>query len=124
MPYAPGAAGTLWRDHRRVFDKEMTREAVCKFWPTEVSAVDEMLRRLLATPAEYAEHARHMAGQTIMSIAYGMDVRPHDDPYIAIGETANDVVAQATVPGSYLVDTLPFRACEQHAVQSVVLTAR
>jgi hypothetical protein len=108
MPYNP-ANGILWRDHRRVFDKETTKEAVRRFWPVETTAVHEMLRRLLQSPQDYPEHVRHMAGQTIMQVAYGIDVLPKDDPYIEIGEIANDIVAQTTVPGSYLVDTLPFR---------------
>jgi cytochrome P450 len=108
MPYSQ-EDGALWRDHRRVFDKETTKEAVKRFWPEETAAIHEMLRRLLESPDDYAEHARHMAGQTIMAIAYGADVQPKDDPFLRIGEVANDIVAKTTVPGSYLVDTFPLR---------------
>jgi hypothetical protein len=87
MPYSH-ENGTLWRDHQCVFDKEKTEEAVKRFWDVEATAVHEMLRRLLAEPATYAEHTRHMACQTIMAIAHGMDVLPKGDPYICIGEVA------------------------------------
>ncbi|KZV98145.1 cytochrome P450 [Exidia glandulosa HHB12029] len=107
MPYSPQNP-TLWRDHRRVFDRQMSPDGVKRFRPQETLAVHEMLRRLLAAPQDYADHARHMAGQTILSIAYGLDVKPTDDPYIKIGEIANDIVAATTVPGSWLVDALSF----------------
>lgn len=109
MPYSTTNA-TLWRDHRRVFDRQMSPDGVRRFRPQEAAAVHEMLRRLLADPRAFADHARHMAGQTILSIAYGLDVLPSGDPYIRIGEIANDIVAATTVPGTWLVDTLSFRA--------------
>lgn len=89
-----------------------------RFRPQEALAVNGMLRRLLESPTNFSEHVRHMAGQSIMSIAYGIDVLEKDDPYIRIGETANDIVAATTVPGSYMVDTLPLRKspCTLHQV--------
>ena len=107
MPYSTKYP-TLWRDHRRVFDRQTTAEAAKRFRPQEVLAVNGMLRRLLESPENFSEHVRHMAGKSIMSIAYGIDVLEKDDPYIRIGEAANDIVAATTVPGSYLVDALPF----------------
>lgn len=107
MPYAIDYPN-LWRDHRRVFDRQTNPEAAKRFRPQHVLAVNEMLRRILDCPPHYAEHVRHMAGRSIMSIAYGIDVLDKDDPYIRIGEIANDIVALTTTPGSYLVDTLSF----------------
>ncbi|EJD55009.1 cytochrome P450 [Auricularia subglabra TFB-10046 SS5] len=107
MPYSPENP-TLWRDHRRVFDRQMSPEGVKRFHSQETVAVHEMLRRLAISPHDFADHARHMAGQTILSIAYGLDVLPRDDPNIRVGEIANDIVAATTVPGSWLVDTVGF----------------
>lgn len=45
-----------------------------------------------------------------MSIAYGIDILPEDDPYVVNAEKAIATVAQAAIPGRYLVDTFPFRA--------------
>lgn len=51
-----------------------------------------------------------MAGTSIISVAYGMKVKPHDDPYIAAAELANRSLVAALSPGSFYVDYLPFRA--------------
>jgi hypothetical protein len=54
-----------------------------------------------------------MAGAFILRISYGIEVEPHDDPYIDIAEKALFGINQAAIPGSYLVDALPFRCVFQ-----------
>jgi hypothetical protein len=51
-----------------------------------------------------------MAGQVIMGIAYGIDVAPHDDPYVSLAETALQAVESATTTG-WTFDMLPFCEC-------------
>lgn len=52
-----------------------------------------------------------MAGAEIMEISYGIDVEPHDDPYILTAEHAVECISATTNAGSYLVDALPIRKC-------------
>ena len=49
-----------------------------------------------------------MAGETIMSIAYGLDVQPNNDPYIEIAEQGVRPTETVAVPGAFLVDVIPF----------------
>lgn len=42
-----------------------------------------------------------------MSIAYGITVQEHEDPYFAIAEEAVNGLNEATVPGAFLVDFIP-----------------
>lgn len=44
-----------------------------------------------------------MAGEIIMSVAYGIDVLPVNDPYVALAEEAIKLTSSATVPGRFLV---------------------
>jgi len=48
-----------------------------------------------------------MAGEVIMSIAYGIDVKPKDDPFIMAAEEGVHPVVAAGVPGAFLVDSIP-----------------
>jgi len=48
-----------------------------------------------------------MAGETIMSVAYGLEVQPNDDPYIKTAEQGVRPLMVAAVPGAFLVDALP-----------------
>jgi len=49
-----------------------------------------------------------MAGETIISIAYGLPIQPKDDIYIKMAEQGVHPLAAAGVPGAYLVDMLPW----------------
>lgn len=42
-----------------------------------------------------------------MSIAYGIDIQPEDDPYVKASEQGVHPLAAAAVPGAFLVDMLP-----------------
>ena len=42
-----------------------------------------------------------------MGIAYGIDVAPHDDPYVSLAETALHAVEAASTTG-WTFDMLPF----------------
>lgn len=48
-----------------------------------------------------------MAGETIMSIAYGIDIQQKDDPYVKAAQEGVHPLTAATVPGAFLVDMLP-----------------
>lgn len=49
-----------------------------------------------------------MAGETIMSIAYGITVQAKDDVYIGTAEQGARSLFLAAIPGTFLVDTIPF----------------
>jgi hypothetical protein len=44
-----------------------------------------------------------MAGEIIMSVAYGIDVKPKNDPYITLADAALHSLAHAAIPGRFLV---------------------
>ena len=48
-----------------------------------------------------------MSGQVIMGIAYGIDIAPHDDPYVSLAEKALQAVESASITG-WTFDMLPF----------------
>lgn len=49
-----------------------------------------------------------MTGRTILSVAYGIDAKEHDDYYISLAKQALDVVAKATEKGR-LINLIPAR---------------
>ena len=48
-----------------------------------------------------------MAGAVVLSIAYGIEVKGSDDPYITTAEHAMEAVNATMTPGAYLVDFIP-----------------
>jgi len=43
-----------------------------------------------------------------LTLAYGLEIQPRNDPYVAIAEEAIHQVAQAASPGAHLVEVLPW----------------
>lgn len=48
-----------------------------------------------------------MAGETILSIAYGLQIQGENDPYIKMARAGVQAFDNAAVPGAYLVDSFP-----------------
>ena len=42
-----------------------------------------------------------------MSMTYGLDIKSHDDPFLAAAERALATMEEAAIPGAFLVDTFP-----------------
>ncbi|KAJ7222152.1 cytochrome P450 [Mycena pura] len=99
--------GDEWRTHRRLFNGAFNAKAALKYRPHELIGTHVLLERLLQSPQDFLKHFRQMAGEIIMSVAYGIDVRPTDDPYVALAHKAMHTFSVAAVPGLYLVDTFP-----------------
>ncbi|KAJ7873152.1 cytochrome P450 [Mycena leptocephala] len=99
--------GEHWRAHRRLFHSVFHTEAARLFRPKELTASHELLRRVLHNPDGFMDHLRHMAGEIIMSAAYGIDVKPEGDPYVTLAEAAVHGLVTASVPGRFLVDSIP-----------------
>ncbi|KIJ94934.1 hypothetical protein K443DRAFT_11723 [Laccaria amethystina LaAM-08-1] len=103
MPY-----GIMWRRHRRAFHEHFHANTVHRYLPIQVKETQAFLRRLLKTPQNFMHHIRHIFGSTIMSITYGLPVLESDDPYITLAEEVLQGASEAGIPGTFLVDLLPF----------------
>ncbi|KXN81861.1 O-methylsterigmatocystin oxidoreductase [Leucoagaricus sp. SymC.cos] len=49
-----------------------------------------------------------MAGETIMSVVYGLPIKQKDDVYIQLAEVGINALQAASVPGASLVDLIPW----------------
>ena len=46
-------------------------------------------------------------GAIVLHIAYGYEVKEHDDPFVELADKATEQFSLATEPSAYLVDVLP-----------------
>lgn len=49
-----------------------------------------------------------MAGNVILTVAYGIDVQPENDPYLDISEKAIQAVASSGNANAFIVDFMPW----------------
>ncbi|KIJ43724.1 hypothetical protein M422DRAFT_169557, partial [Sphaerobolus stellatus SS14] len=97
--------GEWWRRHRRAMHNKF--HSGCGILILLINKSRDLLRRLHKTPEEFMKHIRHTVGAIIMEIAYGITVKPEDDPYIHTAEVAVKVGVEAAVPGRFMVDIIP-----------------
>ncbi|KAF8960408.1 cytochrome P450 [Flammula alnicola] len=100
--------GDRWRRSRRLMHHNFHPTASMRFQPHSLKATRNLLNRFLDIPDDVIGNLRHMAGETIISVAYGLDVKDQDDPYIKTAEAGVHPLLAAAVPGAFLVDMLPF----------------
>jgi len=105
------AYGDRWRKHRRLMHQSFHPTAAKEFHPHELKAAHNLLRRFLDHPEDVMGNLRHMAGETVISIAYGLEVKPTNDPYIDTAEAGVQPLVVAGVPGAFLVDAFPILKC-------------
>ena len=49
-----------------------------------------------------------MAGGISISLAYGLDVKGQEDPFVDLSERAVQSAVDAAIPGAFLVDLIPW----------------
>ncbi|KAF8905213.1 cytochrome P450 [Gymnopilus junonius] len=99
--------GPKWQKHRRLMHQHFHAGASRLFLPHTLKSCRNLLTRFLDIPDDVLGNLRQMAGETIMAIAYGIQVQEYNDPYIDIAEKAVHTLLAAGAPGKYLVDTFP-----------------
>ncbi|KAJ7719207.1 cytochrome P450 [Mycena olivaceomarginata] len=99
--------GDTWRAHRRLFNQGFTAHASLNYRPKQYKATTKLLCCILSEPDRFMDHFRQWAADIVMSIAYGIEILPSNDPYVKLAHEAVHTLSEAGVPGKYLVDSLP-----------------
>ncbi|KAG5351472.1 hypothetical protein C0989_006351 [Termitomyces sp. Mn162] len=93
--------------HRRILQQEFNYNAATHFHPYQLNAARGLLRNLLDSPDDLFDNLRHMAGETIMALTYGLKIKPKNDPWVAMAAQSVLPLFKAAVPGAFLVDSIP-----------------
>ncbi|KAJ7639327.1 cytochrome P450, partial [Roridomyces roridus] len=102
--------GEKWRHHRRTFTNYFRENTMHNYHPVLLKETRGLLKRFLDTPDNFHAIVRLAFAAEIMSITYGIPVNDFDNEYIEIADKATSAVAQAAVPGAFLVDLFPMLA--------------
>ncbi|KAI6001137.1 cytochrome P450 [Pisolithus marmoratus] len=87
-----------WRLHRRLFHQAFRAEASLSYRPIQMRKARELLLNLLEAPADFPAHFKTYSASVIMSIVYGYELAPRDDPIITIVERAVDLAIESIRP--------------------------
>jgi len=100
-----------WKIHRKNITKIASSNVSVSVFDRvqEVEAVHFLLN-VLHSPDNLFDHIRKEAGSVILKITYGYTTVSHGpDPFVDLATKTMVQFAEATVPGKWMVDVLPFR---------------
>ncbi|KAF8910211.1 cytochrome P450 [Gymnopilus junonius] len=103
MPY-----GERWKQRRRLFQQYFSNRNVASYRIKELKFVRKALCRLLDHPNDLFGIIRHSIGGVAISLAYGLKIRDSNDLFINLAERALQTALEATLPGAFLVDFIPW----------------
>ena len=123
MPYGP-----RWRVHRKLFNDFISSSTVKDHDVNQAKVVSNFLISLQRKPERFREHIHlcvvyplammtrltigatsRLTGSLALSIAYGIRADTLDNEFLRMYEEMLGAAREALVPGTFLVDVLPFR---------------
>ncbi|KIK45782.1 hypothetical protein CY34DRAFT_77296 [Suillus luteus UH-Slu-Lm8-n1] len=107
LPFLP--YGDLFRQQRKNLHRVIgSRAAMGVYNEIEEAETHQFLKRVLAKPDRLQGHVRHTVGAIVLRISHGYEVKENDDPFIDLANRVTANGSEATEPGAFLVDILPF----------------
>ncbi|KAG2368711.1 cytochrome P450 [Suillus spraguei] len=104
------AYGDEWRLCRRLFHQTFRPDSALKFRPMQIKRAHEMVVNLIDDPEHYHSHFATFSSSVGMSVAYGYQTGPRDDPLVRIIENAMAIGLEVlTQERAILLKIFPFR---------------
>lgn len=75
--------GSTWRLHRKLFRIALGKDVTPTYMPMQLQKVHQFLQNLLDSPQDYANHVTTLSSAIIMSVTYGYDIAPQNDPFVS-----------------------------------------
>ncbi|KAF2260004.1 O-methylsterigmatocystin oxidoreductase [Lojkania enalia] len=99
-----------WKIHRKNITKiATTNVSVSVFDRIQEVEAAHFLLNVLESPDDLFDHIRKEAGSVILKITYGYTTEARGrDPFVDLASKTMAQFAEATVPGKFMVDILPF----------------
>ncbi|KIJ48711.1 hypothetical protein M422DRAFT_162333, partial [Sphaerobolus stellatus SS14] len=94
--------------YRRQLSEWFGPKACETYRPAQLQCARTLLYNIFCDPKEYSTHFKHFAGSVIMQITYGIRPKSKEDPYLEVAERLVFAITEASAPGAFLVDVLPF----------------
>ncbi|KAG1825404.1 cytochrome P450 [Suillus variegatus] len=101
--------GDEWRLCRRLIHQTFRPDSAFKFRPMQIKQAREMIVNLIDDPHHYHSHFATFSSSVAMSVTYGYQTSPRDDPLVRIVENALAIgLAVVTPERAALLKAFPF----------------
>ncbi|KAG9095310.1 hypothetical protein FRC06_009939 [Ceratobasidium sp. 370] len=95
------------RKYRKLLHQTFNPRATFDFQDLQKNEVHKLMKRLVDTPGAFMQHVQLMAGSAAIRIGYGHTAKDSNDKFIRSAEEYMIAIGEATVPGRWLVETIP-----------------
>lgn len=124
MPYTD-----RFRQLRRLITKELSGNALRKYWPMHEEESRALIRNIASDPRSLFASIRqyvsepmdsdigrtynHLivcsySGSVILKVTYGYQTAPSDDPFLVLAKQVMAAFSRASQPGAWMVDLIPW----------------
>ena len=115
----------VWQESHWIFTKHFSSSSINQV--CDILYISRFLGQLLQKPNSFLQHERmyipftislinrpfisfeflSLVGSITLSMTYGINICPYDDPLIAIAEEAVEAMSELMIAGPFLVDVIP-----------------
>ncbi|KAF8510471.1 cytochrome P450 [Hysterangium stoloniferum] len=103
MPYTE-----RFRQMRQLMKKELMGSSLKKYWPLHEQESRILIHNLISKPSELFDLVRHYSGSIILKVTYGYRTKENRDPFLLLAEKVMAAFSEASQPGSWMVDIIPW----------------
>lgn len=104
LPY-----GDQWRKHRKMFHLGFNKEACRKYQSMQLQKVRQLLGNLAVSPTQFHEHLKTLGASIIMTVAYGYNLTPAEDPFVTkIHGIVDLFIQEFGTEQAKLIELIPF----------------
>ncbi|KIJ18569.1 hypothetical protein PAXINDRAFT_167162 [Paxillus involutus ATCC 200175] len=104
MPY-----GDTWRLHRRLYHQALNSEVSLTYRPMQLRKARQLLLNLLDDPKRFPVHLYTYSSSIVVSIVYGHDPAPTNDPLVGLAEKGMEAIVKCARPETAaLLQIFPF----------------
>ncbi|KAF8634131.1 hypothetical protein AX15_001063 [Amanita polypyramis BW_CC] len=102
--------GSTWRKHRKLFQESLSQKRMPSYEHVQTEKVHLLLELLLKNPKGFIEHCKWLSTAITMATTFDYDVVPEqgNDRFVTLAEDFTSKIAGLIVPGSTLINVLPF----------------
>ncbi|KAA1476010.1 cytochrome P450 [Dentipellis sp. KUC8613] len=102
LPYSD-----LWRARRRILQRELHENAILEYRPKQHTMVESLIKWLYKDPKDFKHYTYTAVASLSLSLAYGYEVKPRDDPLVEKLERASKIVIDLMLPGTSALNEIP-----------------
>ncbi|KAA1476009.1 cytochrome P450 [Dentipellis sp. KUC8613] len=102
MPYSE-----RWRVRRRIFQKTLREQVCSEYRPLQHKMAENMVKWIYNDSKDFQRYLSLTAAWLTLSLAWGYDAKPQNDPVVEMTEIATAMAVQNVMPGASMLNEVP-----------------